>query len=169
MNEYELSESIEKYIAQLGGVNPVTVKITKANVLKGVVFFNGRGIEWPNDDDYSAFEEYQTSKYSGATAPKNARAVVSVTRRFYEWLKKEVGSVNSENEVKSVVKERKKETKSQRVNFLISEKDYYILKNVASLNNETVTDAIIRGIKEYLNKHVKDVEYISSRMNDIYK
>ena len=168
-----MQERIAEYVAKL-----------KAKGIKGISgyelaarecseYFDGRGIENPTKEDWTAFAEYYPQEYQR----KKGRELQPITlkqnfvargKAFYRWCNGEqTASLFEEGKSEASTQQEApaegepiEEEKPVRTSLLIDAKTYKLLALLAALEDKTMTDILIAGARLYIAAHKQEAKIL---------
>lgn len=178
-----MQERIAEYVATLK-VKSIPDYETPARECSA--YFDGRGIDMPNANDWEAFKEYYREKYrrekgkdiSPLTLQQN---YVARGKAFYKWCASQDGSeqtaslfeegkteaikppvpdeeaVNIPDRKEAEPKETDKPAENVRVNFLLSKDNHEALLSLVYLKGQTLTAILTEAIEAYIQGYSEEI------------
>lgn len=183
-----MQERIAEYVATLK-VKSIPDYETPARECSA--YFDGRGIDMPNDSDWEAFKEYFKEKYkrekgkdiSPLTLQQN---YVARGKAFYRWCngqqddKEQTASLFEDKteairppapaeEAEPIEAKRQYDTsgsetaeKLVRVNFLMKKSRYEIIAVLSVFTGKNVTDILTEAVDLYIREHATEADMIQT-------
>ena len=170
-----MQERIAEYVAKLQAKGIKGISGYELAARECSEYFDGRGIENPTKEDWTAFEEYYPQEYQR----KKGRELRPITlkqnfvargKAFYRWCNGEQtaslfeeGKTEAirppEAEAESAQQEApaEEDAPSKRVNLLIAENLHSALMSLVYLKGQTLTAILTEAIKAYVDVYSEEI------------